>query len=914
MNDNFLSRVEDILTSMINSGEYTDVPQSRVEALLLRLKENIDELVRKGPFYPAGNIDFDELPDPSEETLGAMYNINDAFITNNKFVEGAGVEYQAGTNVAVVNTGTKDDPVYMFDAYSGSYVTDSSLSDTSENPVQNKVVKSALDGKASTNDLSALAAIVANKANSADLASVATSGAYSDLSGTPNLAEVATSGAYSDLSGTPNLSAVATSGAYSDLSGTPTIPTKTSDLQNDSGFVTSQIDDATASSSKTYSSSKIDEKLSGKVDIVQGKGLSTNDYDNTEKAAVATIANKTEINDTTPSASTTYSGNKVEEIASNLADNTAISSTTTGINPSITDSTDANVQGLTVYGRSEVVEGDIESIGDSGSLDVQTCGKNLFDGIVEPGTIDSSTGENIYQANRYRSKNYIKVKPNTEYVFSYNGAAQIASWVGYTANKTFVPQSWITENHIQTGENTEYVRFFYDDSVNKQAGLQLELGSTATAYEPYVSTSAAITTGVPLYAVGDVKDELDEKKGVVVKRTKGGKVSDTSLWEWAKSDLSNQGRTVFVAIVSDAKYPESMEIPMSLLATTFTVVAQSDSWLPTSMSCRSNYSQIVLIVPPTISNVTELLALYGDEEIYYCLAEPVELPLTPAEKSALLNLKTFDSTTNVTITDDPFVDFGYLKNTENGKAVAENTQNIINRVPFIGSSWIANIPEMHRNIFRGQSLGSSVTAAQLAAIDDGSFDDLYVGDYWTINSTVYRIADMDRYYGIGDTALAKHHLVIVPDEPLNSVKQMNNGLYSTGALRTTGLTDAKSTINTDFPDMVLTYRNFFEAYSSTSDDWKNADIEIMSQSMVFGNWVQSYTTGYLPHRVDVTPLALFALAPKFIVTSTDYWLRDQDQRNARYLFVVMSNGLIADNEASLVEAGVRPFFLLGDAS
>lgn len=48
-------------------------------------------------------------------------------------------------------------------------VVDSALSTTSENPVQNKVITGALN----------------NKANSADLASVATSGAYSDLSGTP---------------------------------------------------------------------------------------------------------------------------------------------------------------------------------------------------------------------------------------------------------------------------------------------------------------------------------------------------------------------------------------------------------------------------------------------------------------------------------------------------------------------------------------------------------------------------------------------------------------------------------------------------------------------------------------------------------------------------------------------------------
>ena len=72
----------------------------------------------------------------------------------------------------------------------GIYVAvDSALSANSTNPVQNKVIKSALDGKA----------------DSSSLATVATSGAYSDLSGTPNLATVATSGSYSDLSNKPTI-------------------------------------------------------------------------------------------------------------------------------------------------------------------------------------------------------------------------------------------------------------------------------------------------------------------------------------------------------------------------------------------------------------------------------------------------------------------------------------------------------------------------------------------------------------------------------------------------------------------------------------------------------------------------------------------------------------------------------------
>ena len=80
------------------------------------------------------------------------------------------------------------------------------------------------------------------------LATVATSGSYTDLTNKPTipaaqvnsdwdavsgvaqilnkptLATVATSGSYSDLSGTPSLAAVATSGSYNDLSNKPTIP------------------------------------------------------------------------------------------------------------------------------------------------------------------------------------------------------------------------------------------------------------------------------------------------------------------------------------------------------------------------------------------------------------------------------------------------------------------------------------------------------------------------------------------------------------------------------------------------------------------------------------------------------------------------------------------------------------------
>lgn len=59
-----------------------------------------------------------------------------------------------------------------------------------------------------------------------DLATVATTGAYTDLSGTPTLATVATSGDYDDLSNKPSLF----SGSYTDLTNKPTIPANINDL------------------------------------------------------------------------------------------------------------------------------------------------------------------------------------------------------------------------------------------------------------------------------------------------------------------------------------------------------------------------------------------------------------------------------------------------------------------------------------------------------------------------------------------------------------------------------------------------------------------------------------------------------------------------------------------------------------
>ena len=89
------------------------------------------------------------------------------------------------------------------------------------------------------------------------LSNVATTGSYTDLSNKPTIPTKTSdlnndSGfitkSVNDLTNytlTTNLSTVATTGSYADLSNKPTIPTKTSDLNNDSGFITKSVNDLT---------------------------------------------------------------------------------------------------------------------------------------------------------------------------------------------------------------------------------------------------------------------------------------------------------------------------------------------------------------------------------------------------------------------------------------------------------------------------------------------------------------------------------------------------------------------------------------------------------------------------------------------------------------------------------------------
>lgn len=229
--------------------------------------------------------------------------------------------------------------------------------------------------------------------------------------------------------------------------------------------------------------------------------------------------------------------------------------------------------------------------------------------------------------------------------------------------------------------------------------------------------------------------------------------------------------------------------------------------------------------------------------------------------------------------------------------------------------------ELRRVLFRGKNLGTALTAVQKAAIKDGSFKGMFLGDYWSIGGRIWRIVDMDYWYNCGDTAFTSHHLVIMPDEALYNA-QMNTTNVTTGgyvgsAMYKSNLANAKTIVNAAFQGSVLTHREYLcNAVANgrpSGGAWFDSSIELPNEPMMYGHPHFSPTSdgSTVPsiYTISKTQLALFMVCPRFIVNrSYNQWLRDVVS-SAAFAYVT-NDGLTAFGNASYSH-GVRPVFPIG---
>lgn len=235
----------------------------------------------------------------------------------------------------------------------------------------------------------------------------------------------------------------------------------------------------------------------------------------------------------------------------------------------------------------------------------------------------------------------------------------------------------------------------------------------------------------------------------------------------------------------------------------------------------------------------------------------------------------------------------------------------------------------HNAIYRGKSLGSTVTTAQYAAIKAGTFDDLYIGDYWTIGGVNYRIAAFDYYLNSGDTSCTTHHVVIVPDTCLYNAQMHNtsSGGWESGAANTTAggyvgsdmyksnLEQAKTTIKSAFSGHVLKHRiyltNAVANGRASGGAWCDSEVDLMCEQMVYGSGILSPVSdgSNVPtnYRVEKSQLPLFQHEPSRICNRNNWWFRDVI--TASHFASVNNNGHANYNYASN-SLGVRPAFCI----
>lgn len=151
------------------------------------------------------------------------------------------------------------------------------------------------------------------------------------------------------------------------------------------------------------------------------------------------------------------------------------------------------------------------------SVDTYRTGKNLANiSDSENGGINAN-GNNVTDANNWRSTSLIPIKGGQEYTLHANGMA-ITRLYFYDASGTFISPRVVSQTDTVTAtapSNAVYAKWtIYKTGITsvdvQSANVQLELGSEATAYEPYQGTTYTTALGRTVYG-----GTLDVTSGVL---------------------------------------------------------------------------------------------------------------------------------------------------------------------------------------------------------------------------------------------------------------------------------------------------------------------------------------------------------------------------------------------------------------
>jgi len=231
----------------------------------------------------------------------------------------------------------------------------------------------------------------------------------------------------------------------------------------------------------------------------------------------------------------------------------------------------------------------------------------------------------------------------------------------------------------------------------------------------------------------------------------------------------------------------------------------------------------------------------------------------------------------------------------------------------------ANSIAFHNSYPRCKYLGTSITDAQNTAIKNRTYDDLFIGDYWTINGVNWRIVAIDYYFNVGDTNFDKGNIIVMPDTVLYSA-QMNTenttaGAYAGSLMRTQNLNSARTVAQNAFGSHLANHRILLANAVGTSgpSSWAWYDsggVELPNEVQIYGTRIWGSALGGFDVATQKQQFPLLALAPQFVNIRQGYWLQDVSSGSVSSYFALVDYGGDASLHYASASHGVRPFVAL----
>lgn len=240
----------------------------------------------------------------------------------------------------------------------------------------------------------------------------------------------------------------------------------------------------------------------------------------------------------------------------------------------------------------------------------------------------------------------------------------------------------------------------------------------------------------------------------------------------------------------------------------------------------------------------------------------------------------------------------------------------------------------HNNVFRGWNLGA-LNATHIANIQNGSFRDMFIGDYFSVNGSNYVIAGINYKRGHGDNFSLGNHLLLMPDRfsklddgtvlrpngkdthYMNDTDTTAGGFANT-KLYKTYMPSIQRKLEADFGSHLLNFRQVVSTHvdadgAPDQGEWRDAKVGIPDEPMVYGTTLNGNNKNNAWYNVgdDTMQLPLFRLNPEESNNYRDasFWLRDIHSASE---FASADNGGDANwSGASRTWFGVRAFFLIG---